>query len=256
MLRRCRLTNLSSILRPWLLLAAVVVGLCCVGQATRSQAADGGATALPPFVPWVGDFYAMQQRRLIRLIVPYSKTIFFIDKGEPLGTAAEWGSELDNWLNKGKKSELKRIRIDFVPTPRGELLTALNQGRGDIVLANLTITKDLLEKVDFTDPGLKNVREILVTGPSAPTIGRMEDLSGEKLYIRQSSSYYEHLVALNERFASRRFNGIELIPADEELEDEDLLEMVNAGIFTLIVVDDHIAQVWSKVFKSIRVRTD
>ena len=44
----------------------------------------------------------MQQRRLIRIIVPYSKTIFFIDKGEPLGTAAEWGSELDNWLNKGK----------------------------------------------------------------------------------------------------------------------------------------------------------
>jgi ABC-type amino acid transport substrate-binding protein len=129
----------------------------------------------------------MQERRLIRLIVPYSKTIFFIDKGEPLGTAAEWGSELDNWLNKGKKSELERVRIDFVPTPRGELFTALNEGRGDIVLANLTITKDLLEKVDFTDPRLKNVREILVTGPSAPAIGRMEDLSGEKLYIRTAA---------------------------------------------------------------------
>ena len=62
--------------------------------------------------PVGGDFDGMQQRRLIRLIVPYSKTIFFIDKGEPLGTAAEWGSELDGWLNKGKKSELEHIRID------------------------------------------------------------------------------------------------------------------------------------------------
>jgi membrane-bound lytic murein transglycosylase MltF len=198
----------------------------------------------------------MQQRRKIRLIVPYSKTIFFIDKGEQLGTAAEWGSELDNWLNKGKKSELERIQIDFVPTPRGELITALNEGRGDIVLANLTITKDRLEKVDFTDPALKNVHEILVTGPSAPAIGKMEDLSGEKLYIRKSSSYYEHLVALNEWFASRRLKGIELIPADEDLEDEDLLEMVNAGLLSFAVVDDHVAQIWAKVFKSIRLRYD
>ena len=250
------LTDLLSFLRQPLVLATFVVGLGCVGQPTCAQAADDGATALPAFATWVGDLDGMQQRRLIRLIVPYSKTIFFIDKGEPLGTAAEWGSELDNWLNKGKKSELKRIRIDFVPTPRGELLTALNEGRGDIVLANLTITKDLSEKVDFTDPGLKNVREILVTGPSAPTIGRMEDLSGKKLYIRQSSSYYEHLVALNERFASRHLTGIELIPADEELEDEDILEMVNAGLLPCTVVDDHVAQIWSKVFKSIRLRND
>jgi membrane-bound lytic murein transglycosylase MltF len=233
-----------------------VVGLACVGQATCAQAADGGATALPPFVPWAGDFDGMQQRRLIRLIVPYSKTIFFIDKGEPLGTAAEWGSELDNWLNKGKKSELERIRIDFVPTPRGELFTALNEGRGDIVLANLTITKHLLEEVDFTDPGLKNVHEILVTGPSAPAIGKIDDLSGEKIYIRKSSSYYEHLVALNESFASQHLKGIELVPTDEDLEDEDLLEMVNAGLFSSTVVDDHVAQIWAKVFKSIRVRND
>src|SRR6516164_10541081 len=120
MLRTCRLTNLSSILRSRLLFAAIVVGLCCVGQATCAQAGDGGATALPPFVPWVGDFDGMQQRRLIRLIVRYSKTIFFIDKGEPLGTAAEWGSELDGWLNKGKKSELehRNMRRDVYPAQR------------------------------------------------------------------------------------------------------------------------------------------
>jgi len=198
----------------------------------------------------------MHQRRQIRLIVPYSKTIFFIDKGDQWGTAAEWGDELDKWLNKGKKSQLDHIQIDFVPTPRADLITALNEGRGDVVLANLTITNDLLAKVDFTDPALKNVREILVTGPSTPAIGKVEDLSGEKLYVRKSSSYFEHLIALNETFAAQGLKGIELIPADEDLEDEDLLEMVNAGLFPFTVVDDHVAKVWSKVFKSIRIRTD
>jgi membrane-bound lytic murein transglycosylase MltF len=187
--------------QPWLL--AAVVGFCCVGEASSGQAADDEKTALPAFAPWVGDFDGMQQRRQIRLIVPYSKTIFFIDKGDQWGTAAEWGDELDKWLNKGKKSQLDHIQVDFVPTPRGELLTALNEGSGDVVLANLTITEGLLEKVDFTDPALKNVHEILVTGPSAPVIGKLEDLSGKTVYVRQSSSYYEHLLALNELFAPR-----------------------------------------------------
>ena len=239
---------------PWLLAAAV--GLCCVGQATRGQAADEEKTALPAFAPWVGDFDGMQQRRQIRLIVPYSKTIFFIDKGDQWGTAAEWGDELEKWLNKGKKSQLEHIQVAFVPTPRGELLTALNEGRGDVVLANLTITKGLLEKVDFTDPALKNVHEILVTGPSAPAIGKLEDLSGKTVYVRQSSSYYEHLLALNALFASQGLSGIELLPADEDLEDEDILEMVNAGIFPFAIVDDHVAQVWAKLFKSTTVRKD
>src|SRR5262249_52655777 len=144
--------------------------------------------------------------------------------------------------------------IDFVPTPRGELLTALNEGRGDIVLAKLTITKHLLEDVDFTDPGLKNVHEILVTGPSAPAIGKIDDLSGEKIYVRKSISYYEHPVALDEWFASQHVKGIGLIPADEDLEDEDLLEMINAGLFCSTVVDGHVGRIWAKVFNSIRVR--
>jgi membrane-bound lytic murein transglycosylase MltF len=240
--------------QPWLFVA--LVGLCCLGHATRIQAADEEKTDLPAFAPWVGDFDGMQQRRQIRLIVPYSKTIFFIDKGEQLGTAAEWGDELDKWLNKGKKSQLDHIQVAFVPTPRGELFTALNEGRGDVVLANLTISRGLLEKVDFTDPALKNVHEILVTGPSAPIIGKLEDLSSKTVYVRKSSSYYEHLLALNESFASQGLKGIELLPADEDLEDEDLLEMVNAGIFPFAVVDDYVAQIWAKLFKSITVRKD
>jgi membrane-bound lytic murein transglycosylase MltF len=240
--------------QPWLF--AALAGLCCAGQPTCVQAADDEKTALPAFAPWVGDFDGMQQRRQIRLIVPYSKTIFFIDKGDQLGTAAEWGDELDKWLNKGKKSQLDHIQIAFVPTPRAELITALNEGRGDVVLANLTITNDLLAKVDFTDPALQNVREVLVMGPSAPAIGKVEDLSGKKIYVRRSSSYFEHLIALNERFAAQGLKSIELTPAPEELEDEDLLEMVNAGIFLFTVVDDHVARVWSKLFQSIKVRTD
>ena len=165
----------------------LAVGFGWISVPPRANAEDG-KTALPEYRTWIGDFDEMQKRRLIRIIVPYSKTIFFIDKGEQLGTAAEWGDEFDKWLNKGIKSELERIRIAFVPTPREQLVTALNDGRGDFVAANLTITPNRLQEVDFTIPAVKDVHEILVSGPSAPEIGKLEDLSGKELYIRKPAA--------------------------------------------------------------------
>ena len=98
---------------------------------------------------WAGDLDGMKDRRVVRILVPYSKTIYFIDKGEELGTAVELGEALSEWLNKGKAKEIDRIRIGFVPTPRDKLLTALNDGLGDVAAGNLTITPNRLQIVDF-----------------------------------------------------------------------------------------------------------
>jgi ABC-type amino acid transport substrate-binding protein len=54
----------------------------------------------------------------------------------------------------------------------------LNKGYGDAVAANLTITPERLAVVDFDDPWLKNVKEIIVTGPSSPKLDKIEDLAG------------------------------------------------------------------------------
>jgi len=238
------------------MLAVVAVATGLLPASHNASAAESGHTALPKLAVWTGDYDVMQRKRVIRVLVPYSKTIFFIDKGEQFGTAAEWGSEFEEWVNKGKKSEIERMRIAFVPTPRDKLLDWLNQGRGDVVAANLTITPDRLAVADFTDPVLKNVREVLVTGPSAPDLANIEDLSGKELYVRKSSSYYEHLLALNNAWRGRNLKPFKLTMADENLEDEDLLEMVNAGILPFAVVDDYKGQIWAKIFKSLKVRDD
>ncbi len=243
-------------MRVSVLFAGLAAGFCVLSGLQSARAVEGKKTALPVPALWTGDYDGMQKRRLIRVLVPYSKTIFFIDKGEQLGTAAEWGEEFDKWVNKDKKSEIERMRITFVPMPRDKLLTALNEGRGDVVAANLTITPRRLAAVDFTDPVLKDVHEVLVTGPSAPTIAKLEDLSGKEIFVRKSSSYYEHLAALNANFATQHLKPIKLTAGDENLEDEDLLEMVNAGILPFVVVDDYKAQIWAKVFKSLKVRND
>jgi membrane-bound lytic murein transglycosylase MltF len=221
---------------------------------TRASAET--AQPLPGFSAWTGDLDGMEERRLIRILVPYSKTIYFIDKGEQLGTAVDLGQALEEWLNKGKKKEIERIRVAFVPVPRDRLLPALVEGLGDIAAGSLTITPDRLKVVDFATPFAKDVKEVLVTGPSAPPVSSLDDLAGGTLFVRESSSYHEHLVALNEQRKQSGKAEIVMRPIDESLEDEDLIEMVNAGLLPWCVMDDFSARIWSEVFDDVVVHDD
>ena len=90
----------------------------------------------------------------------------------------------------------------FVPVSRDELLPALAEGRGDVVAANLTITPERQQLVDFTEAGMRNVSEVLVSGPSSPAVSSLDDLSGKQVFVRKSSSYYQSLVALNQRLTA------------------------------------------------------
>lgn len=231
-----------------LLLLSLVLSFTTPLRAEGADAPDG----LEMSKPWTGDFDVMTKRRLVRILVPYSKTIYFIDKGEELGTAVEIGRAFEKALNEGRKGALEQIRLAFVPVPRDRLLPALAEGLGDLAAGGLTITDERATLVDFSTPFAGNVKEVLVTGPAAPALTKIEDLAGRDLYIRKSSSYYEHLQALNGRLEV----PVNLIPAEETLEDEDLLEMVSAGLLPYAVVDDYMAQIWAKILPDITVRSD
>ena len=71
--------------------------------------------------------------------------------------------------------------------------------------------------------------------------------------MRKSSSYYESLVALNQKFAAAQKPPLTLQEAPETLEDEDLLEMLNAGLIALIIVDKHKADFWKQIFPQLTV---
>jgi membrane-bound lytic murein transglycosylase MltF len=223
---------------------------------TQAHAAGPRKTALPLLKPWTGDFDGMRKRRVVRILVPYSKTIYFLDKGAEFGTAVELAEQFDQWINKTNKKEIDRVRIGLVPTPRDRLLDALNEGLGDIAAGNLTITPARLQKVDFAAPLVGDVREVLVTGPAAPQMSRIEDLAGKQLYLRVSSSYHEHVIALNAKLAAQGAAAIKIIPADEHLEDEDLLEMVNAGLLPYAIVDSQKAEIWAKIFSNLKLNKD
>jgi membrane-bound lytic murein transglycosylase MltF len=193
---------------------------------------------------------------MVRFLVVYSKTFYFVDKPDQKGVGYELGKMFEEEINKGQKDKTLKINVVFVPVRRNELISALLEGRGDIAASNLTITPERLKEVDFSVPLLTDVSELIVTGPSAPPIKVLDDLSGKEIYVRTSSSYYQSLKQLDESFRKAGKPLVKLTPADENLEDEDLLEMVNAGLIPMVVVDSHKAQFWAQIFDKIVVHED
>jgi len=208
--------------------------------------------------PFTGDLDAMIERRVIRVLVAPSRTQYWIERGRQTGSQYELLVQFENELNRHHEMASKHIRlhVSFVPTTRDQLIPALLAGQGDVVAGILTITPDRLQQADFAEPFFRNVAEIVVTGPASPRLASLDDLSGKQVFVRRSSSYWTHLEALNERFLNAGRLPVDLKAVPEDLLDEDLLEMLNAGLLSAIVVDRYVGLLWAKVFKRIHPRDD
>jgi membrane-bound lytic murein transglycosylase MltF len=205
---------------------------------------------------WLGDFGGMAKRLEIRVLVVYSKTFYFLDQGRQRGAIYELLKQFEKFINKKLKTKTLKLRVLFIPVRRDQLIPWLVAGRGDIAAANLTITPQRQKQVDFSDPLAVGVKELLVTGPAAPEVKNLDDLAGKEIHVRRSSSYYESLMKLNQSFQRTGKPKMNLVLADEIFEDEDLLEMVNAGLIPMIVMDSHKAEFWVQVFDHIKVHPD
>ena len=209
--------------------------------------------------PFTGDFDKMLERRMIRVYAPYSRSLYFIDKGRERGLGAELVRDFERWVNQKYAKQLGKrpLTIYIVAATRDKLLTDLTDGQADIAIGNLTVTEERLKVVDFVAPDEKIVNiEVLVTGPASPAIASLDELSGKTVHVRKASSYYASLTAQNERFKKAGKPPVNLVLVPDALEDEDMLEMLNAGLLQAMVVDDWKARLWSQVLPKLKLHQD
>ncbi|MDN0074037.1 transporter substrate-binding domain-containing protein [Crenobacter sp. SG2303] len=198
----------------------------------------------------------MLENRMIRVMVPYSRSLYFNDKGHERGITADLVRDFERHLNRKYAAKLGKrpITVIIIPTTRDKLLPGVANGLADIATGNLTVTPERQKLVDFAVPPYQRLMsELVITGPASPTLARVEDLSGKMVAVRRSSSYYESLVALNQRLAKAGKPPVKLQLVSDALEDEDMMEMLAAGLLPVIVVDDWKAKMWAQVLPNIRV---
>jgi membrane-bound lytic murein transglycosylase MltF len=219
-------------------------------------------SALPPAVrqamdqPFTGDLDALVKRRLIRVGVTYNRTHYFVDHGQERGLTYESMKNFEEDLNTSLKTKNLKVHVVPLPMSRDQLYPALAGGKVDMVAAMVTVTPEREKLVAFSTPTRTNVSEVVVTGPGAPAIATLDDLAGQEVFVRKASIYDESLTALNKQLQARGKPPVVITAAPDVLEDDDILEMVNAGLAPITVVDDFLADFWSKVFTNLKVRDD
>jgi membrane-bound lytic murein transglycosylase MltF len=258
-----------------LLLAATTA---CSGQQAAAPVATAVATlsaadaaipetvspydALPEAVrlvmdkPFTGDFDTLVARRAIRVGVTFNRTHYFIDKGQERGLTYESLKLFENDLNADLKTGNLKVHVVIVPMTRTQLYPALASGKVDMVAAMVTVRPELEAIGAFSEPTRTNVSQVVITGPGAPTIATADDLAGHEVFVRKASAYFDTLSKLNEQLKARGKPAVVINEAPDVLEDDDILEMVNAGLVPITIVDDYLADFWSQVFPGITVHKD
>jgi membrane-bound lytic murein transglycosylase MltF len=246
-------------------IAAALLGLAAIAGVQAAEPGEGTGTPGPRRMaivnkPWKGDFDQMLERRMIRVYAPFSRSLYFNDKGKERGLAVELVRDWERYINVKYAKQLGKrpLTIYIAPATRDKLLPDLNAGLSDVSIGNLTVTDERLKEVDFIpgDAGRATVTEIMVTGPKSPELKTIDDLSGKTVHVRKASSYYESLQKLNEKFRQDGKPPVTLVLVPDALEDEDLMDMESTGLVQLLVMDDWKARMWSPVMPKLVVRND
>ena len=210
--------------------------------------------------PWTGDLDGMIARRVIRVLTVYSKTFYFMDKGVQRGTTYDifqlFETDLNKKLAKSKTLKQKAYQgAGGVHSGPSRATCCRRWSPARVISRRPTSPFPKSAKGWLTFP-----RRCIATSASwwcpdpprrrcpAWTIWR-----GRRSSFARPPVITTSLVALNRRFAAEKKPAVIIKEVPETLEDEDLIEMVNAGLIPLIVVDKHKADFWKRIFPKITV---
>jgi membrane-bound lytic murein transglycosylase MltF len=209
--------------------------------------------------PHKGDLDEMDQRRVVRALVPFNRASFFFDNGRPRGMTYDALVDFEKFLNRKlhprDTTGKEKINVVLIPTTFAQAAADLQNGNGDLIAAAVYITEARKKIFDFI-PLASSMHDVVVAGPGAPPLANLEDLSGKQVYLFKNSVSWENLTELNNELAAAKKPKINLIAADENLERDDLVEMAHVGLVQYTVTPSFTAQLWKNVFTDLKFYGD
>ena len=241
----------SRLLLCFVLFAAVPEFAQQSDPSTKKPPTQSGVGGLPlNFERHTGDLDEMLKRGSIRALVLYSRSGFFYVDGKPEGISYEALQYFEQFVNQKLRTR-QHIQVTFIPVRPDQLESYLNEGIGDLIAYPLAVTSERAQQVAFSVPIETGVKQILVTGKSFGAVASLQDLGGKKVFVNPITTYYANLEKANDSLRKQGKPTILIESADTNLLDEDLMEMVNAGILPATVTITQRAKLWASVFHNI-----
>jgi len=193
----------------------------------------------------------MVKQRNIGAIVLINPIGFFYSNGHPMGAMYETLRELETFVNQKLKTGALKVKVTFIPLRPDQVEAALTQGVGDVVAYALVVTPERRQTVAFTVPIQTDVKQIIVSGPNLGAVSSLDDMGGKQVYVNPLSASYQQLQKVNEGLQKAGKPLIDIKAADKNLLDDDLLQMVNAGLLPATVTSELRAKLWSQILPNL-----
>ncbi|WP_433963623.1 transporter substrate-binding domain-containing protein [Tunturiibacter gelidiferens] len=197
------------------------------------------------------DLDAIVKRKTIRALVLYSRTGFFYVNGRPAGIYYEALRAFEQFVNEKLRATKQHVQVTFIPVRPDQVELALTQGVGDLIAFGLVVTPERQQRVAFSIPIQTNEQQIVVTGKQFGPVSSLEDLAGKKIFVNPLTTYSQSLEKVNDSLRTQGKPAILIQAADKSLMDEDLMEMVNAGLIPATVTITERANLWSQMLPNI-----
>ena len=263
------MTRFNAVVALIFLMGILLVG--CGPKQTAQQTAPPAQAAKPatlpsttaatvalptPFGRHTDDLDAMLQRRNIRALVILNPIDFFYSNGQPMGIMYEALRDFETFVNRREKTKALKIKVTFIPVRPDQAEPALLQGVGDFIASPVVITPEREQRAAFTLPAHTGVDQVIVTGPGFPSVSSLEDLGGKEVYASPVSVNYQNLEKLNQKLKQSGKPQIILKTADTNLTEDDLVEMVSAGLIPATVSRVARAKFWSQILPNLTLHPD
>lgn len=200
----------------------------------------------------VRDLSAIRSSKVLRVLVNQSRNSSGQVQGEKVGVEYHRLSAFEQYLNSHSRDG-KQLTLKIIPKSKDQLLAALRRGEGDLVAPGEILDTTAAQGIDASEPILSHVPLIVVGIKGERSFKHVEQLSGHTVALSTGSVADDAVHQLNQKLALRKLPPIKIEWVDPSLAVEDVLEMVQAGVYHLTVVEQPIAERWLKVMPKLRV---
>ncbi|MDZ4325097.1 MAG: transglycosylase SLT domain-containing protein [Pseudomonas sp.] len=199
----------------------------------------------------VRDLQEIRSSRVLKVLVNQSRNSSGEVQGQSIGVEYHRLRAFEQYLN-GHARDGQEVTLKIIPKAKDQLLGALQRGEGDLVAPGELLDLQPGYAVSASEPIASNIPLVLVGIKGEKRYTHLEQLSGKTLALPNGSAAGVAISQINQKLALHKLAPVKIEWVDPSLAVEDVLEMVQGGIFHLTIVEQPIAERWGKILPKLR----